>query len=376
MQTPRIGFLMGRPTQFEAPFFRYAQSTGDRGLKVLYLAADGSSKVEDKELGRRIDWGIDLYSGYESATVPAVRHLRWFLNELHPDRYGWLIINGYKTSAYLQALAIARRRGIRTALRLDSVLFNASGWYRRATKRVAIAALAHEFDRFFATGSLAREYLLHFGIQPNRIALFPYVVDAGRFAREAKALEPERAKIRESLGIPLRARVVLAVAKMNAREVPWDLIDALERLDREDLWTVLVGDGNQLAALRSRVVARGLKRVIFAGYVSYRELPRCYAIADVFVHAAANEPWGVSVHEAIASGLPVIASSHVGAARDLVLPGRNGFVYAFGNATQLRERLTATIDCLELETIDCANREVLARWNYAETWRGLLEACA
>ena len=376
MAAPRIGFLLGQPTQFEAPFFRHAHATGKAALTVLYVMADASSSVHDPELGRKVDWGIDLFAGYDHKTLPASGRLRWLWNELRPERYDWLVINGYTTLPYLAAAAIARLRGIRTALRIDSVLFNAAGWRRQARKRIVMAVLSTCFDRFFATGTLAREYLVYFGIAPARISLFPYVVDVERFFDEAEKLKPGRATLRGQYGVPASARVILAVAKLNAREAPWDLLGALEGLDRPDLWTVLVGDGEQLAALRAEVEARALKRVVFAGYVPYKELVRCYAMADLFVHPAADEPWGVSVQEAIACGLPVVASSRVGAARDLVLQGRNGFVYAWGDAAELRSKLTATIDTLDPETVRRANREVLARWNYASTWNGILEACA
>jgi len=304
------------------------------------------------------------------------RRLRWLLATLRTERYDWLIINGYASAPCLMALAIARLRGIRTALRIDSVLFNAAGWGRRAMKRAVVAVLARCFHRFFATGTLAREYLVYFGIERRRISLFPYNVDADRLALEAGKLRAERVPIRARFGVPPAARVILVVAKMNPREAPWDLLGALEGLDRPDLWTVLVGDGEQLRAIRERAVARGLKRVVFAGYVPYAELVGCYVMADLFVHAAANEPWGVSVHEAIACGLPVIASSRVGAARDLVLQGRNGFVYASGDAADLRTKLAAAIDSLDPEAVECANREVLACWNYARTWQEMLEICA
>ena len=376
MAAPRIGFLLAKPTQFDAPFFRHAQATGKVALTVLYVAADASSSTHDPELGRKVDWGFDLFSGYENKTLPKSGRLGWLWNELRAERHDWLVINGYTTLPYLAALAIARLRGIRTALRIDSVLFNAGGWRRQAMKRIVIAVLSSCFERFFATGTLAREYLLHFGIAPARIALFPYVVDVERFALETKKLEAESTNIRGRLGVPAAAKVILAVAKMNAREAPWDLLGALEGMERADLWAVLVGDGPELAALHARVKEKNLKRVVFAGYVPYAELVRCYAMADVFVHAAADEPWGVSVHEAIACGLPVVASSRVGAARDLVLPGRNGFVYAAGDAADLRAKLAATIDTLDPEAVNGANREVLARWNYARTWDGILEACA
>jgi len=373
---PRIGFLLGQPTQFDAPFFRHAQASGKAALTVLYVKADASSSVHDPELGRRVDWGFDLFSGYAHKTLPASGRLGWLWNELRAERYDWLVINGYTTLPYLAALAIARLRGIRTALRIDSVLFNAGGWRRQAMKRMVMAVLSAGFERFFATGTLAREYLLHFGIEPGRISLFPYCVDAENFSASSLKMQSTQVALRERLGVPAAAKVVLAVAKMNAREAPWDLLGALEGLERPDLWTVLVGDGPDLVSFQSRVKAKNLARVVFAGYVPYAELAGCYAMADVFVHAAADEPWGVSVHEAIACGLPVVASSRVGAARDLVLEGRNGFVYAWGDAAALRAKLAATIDTLDSATVNDANREVLARWNYARTWDGILEACA
>lgn len=376
MTQPRIGFILGQPTQFDAPFFRYAQAAGGAALSVLYVDADADSSVHDPELGRRVDWGMNLLAGYRHKVLPRQRRLAWLRRELRRDRYDWLVINGYTTWPYLAALAVARARGIRTALRIDSVLFNAAEWRRRAMKRAVMSGLSRAFDRFFATGSLSREYLAHFGIPPKRISLFPYGVDADTFARRSRAARAKRRVLRRQFGIPEDAKVVLAVAKMNGREAPWDLLEALEGLRRSDLWTVLVGDGAELAALRARVVSRALERVEFAGYVPYAELPDYYAMVDVFVHAAADEPWGVSVHEAIACGLPVIASSHVGAAADLVLPGRNGQVYPLGDAATLREQLVATIDALDPEELARANREVLARWSYAATWDGIVKACA
>lgn len=376
MGTPRIGFLLGGPTQFEAPFFRHAQAAGGAGVTVIYLTADPGSQVNDPELGRKVDWGFDLYAGYAHKVVPLQARLRWLWGELRPGRYDWLVINGYTALPYLAALLIARARGIRTGLRIDSVLFNATGWRRGAMKRTVMWVLARLFDRFFATGTLTREYLEHFGIAPGRISLFPYAVDVERFRRESALAAQKREALRARYGVPATARVVLSVAKFNAREAPWDLVDALGDIDRPDIFTLLVGDGEQREALRARVQARGLQNVVFTGYVPYADLADCYAMADVFVHAAGDEPWGVSVHEAIACGLPVVASTRVGAGRDLVVEGRNGFVYSWGDAADLRSKLSLVLDALDPEIVMLTNEQVLARWNYACAWGGILEACA
>lgn len=376
MRTPRIGFLLGGPTQFEAPFFRHAQAEGGAEFIVLYLTADPDSLVNDPELGRKVHWGFDLYAGYAHKLVAESSRIRWLWQELRPERYDWLVINGYASLPYMAALLIARSRGIRTGLRIDSVLFNAAGWRRQWMKRMVTGLLSRVFDRYFATGTLAREYLIHFGIAPGRISLFPYVVDVERFRRESAHLVTQREAIRARYGVPATARVILAVAKFNVRESPWDLLGALQGLNRPDVHALLVGDGEQAGMLQARAEGLGLKNVVFAGYVPYAELAGCYAMADVFVHAAGDEPWGVSVHEAIACGLPVVASSRVGAGRDLVLQGRNGFVYTWGDAADLRAKLSLVLDTLDPEIVMRANEEVLGQWNYARAWGGILEACA
>ena len=52
------------------------------------------------------------------------------------------------------------------------------------------------------------------------------------------------------------------------------------------------------------------------------------AISAMLVLPSQHEPWGAVVNEAMAAGTPVIASDRVGAAVELIRPGRNGFLHA------------------------------------------------
>jgi glycosyltransferase involved in cell wall biosynthesis len=61
------------------------------------------------------------------------------------------------------------------------------------------------------------------------------------------------------------------------------------------------------------------------GYVSYQLLPKYYGAADVFIHLPPQEPWGLSVSEAMACGVPVISAPWVGAASELVEHGVTGW---------------------------------------------------
>ena len=113
----------------------------------------------------------------------------------------------------------------------------------------------------------------------------------------------------------------------------------------------------------------------FLGYVPYGELPALYAAADLFVHPVQEERWGVSVAEALACGLPVVTSSRVGAAHDLVIAGRNGGVYPAGDPRALARRVEEAL-ALDPATVAAASRAVLAHWDYPAAWRSLQEAAA
>ena len=64
------------------------------------------------------------------------------------------------------------------------------------------------------------------------------------------------------------------------------------------------------------------------------------APAGVFVLPSRHDGWGVVVNEACAAGLPVISTSAVGSARDLLVDGSNGFVLARDDVAGLAEKMS------------------------------------
>jgi glycosyltransferase involved in cell wall biosynthesis len=375
----KIAFLVERPTQFEAPFFRYAARDPQHELRVLFTGASPAEPVFDPELGRAVSWGIDLVGGYPSVVAPAHGRRRWLARQLRRGSCDILIVNGYTHPEYLLASALARRAGITTALRLDSVLWSAPGTGRRrrppAAKRLLFwAFLGRLYDLFLGVGSLTLDYLAACGVPASRRGLFPYAVDVDHFRAGSRLSAQERAATRARLGLKPPHRAVLAVAKLNPREAPWDLIHALPRLSAEARLLV-AGDGPVRAELERLAASLCPERTRFLGYVPYGELPALYAAADLFVHAAREERWGVSVAEALACGLPVVASTRVGAGYDLLAGGANGSIYPSGNSAELAARAENAL-ALDRQAVEAANRQMLGRWDYAATWRHLLDAAA
>ncbi len=371
----RIAFLVERPTQFEAPFFRYAACDPRHRLRVLFTGAGPAEPVFDPELGRTIAWGIDLLGGFPHAVAPARGRLRWLAEQLRGEAAGGcdlLIVNGYTRPEYLAAATLARRAGVATALRLDSVRWDRAAAAPLGKRLLFSGMLLRLFDLFLGVGSLTLDYLAGCGVAAERRGLFPYAVDVEHF-RAASDLPPaEHAAARARLGLEAGQKAVLAVAKLNAREGPWDLLRALPRLSAE-VRLVVAGDGPERAALERLAAELGAGRVRFLGYVPYGELPSLYAAADLFVHAAREERWGVSVAEALACGLPAVASTRVGAGYDLLAAGVNGWLYPAGDEAELAQRVGEAL-ALDRLAVAAASREILQRWDYAASWQHLLDA--
>ena len=154
--------------------------------------------------------------------------------------------------------------------------------------------------------------------------------------------------------------------------------DSAIRNPQSAIWNlVLLGDGPLRSALDSQLSTLNLRdSVLTPGFKQYDELPAYYARAGAFVHASTTEQWGLVVNEAIAAGLPVIASNRCGCAPELVREGVNGFTFDPGNAQELTARLIemASLPASERERMGAASREIAAQHEPARFAEGLERA--
>jgi glycosyltransferase involved in cell wall biosynthesis len=112
---------------------------------------------------------------------------------------------------------------------------------------------------------------------------------------------------------------------------------------------------------QSRPARRSSPTVWMPGFRQIDELPRFYAHAGCFVHPAMEEPWGLVINEAMASGLPVLSSSNVGAAEELVDDGVNGWTFDPSGVDAMTGALTriATLPPEQLAAFGTASRRIL-----------------
>lgn len=212
----------------------------------------------------------------------------------------------------------------RALLSLERKIFSANG-----TKRiVAISRLGKtEMHRLY-------------GLPDSRVSVIYNGVDQERFHPEDR--ERHRAVTRAELGIPRTAWVVLFVGSGFERKGLGPLVEGFALIKDRGSRLLVVGKGNQ-APYRTLAARLGVAdRVSWLG--PRPDIERYYAVADAVALPALYEPFG-NVHlEALASGLPVLASSRAGGS-EVVSHGKSGWILnAPENPQEIREGLEVLRD--------------------------------
>jgi glycosyltransferase involved in cell wall biosynthesis len=114
---------------------------------------------------------------------------------------------------------------------------------------------------------------------------------------------------------------------------------ALEK-DGQPCACLIVGDGPMRDSLEAAARVNGSSITTFVGRQPPELVPALLALANTFVMPSLSEGRGLVVVEAMAQGLPVVASD-IDALRELVTDGVNGFLFRPGSASDLAARLTA-----------------------------------
>jgi glycosyltransferase involved in cell wall biosynthesis len=228
---------------------------------------------------------------------------------------------------------------------------------------------------FMVSGMRNGEYYAHYGADRKTFFLLPWAIDNDRFADAARMTTAERAALRAQHDLAPEAVAILFSAKLVARKDPFTLLRAFLRMrKRHEAVLLFMGDGELRAGLERFAREHALQNVIFLGFINQREIPRYYAMADVFVLPSTYEPRGAVINEAMACGLPVIVTDRCGSVGDIVRNGENGFVFRAGDDVELSGYLDALTSDPDLRTgMSECSLQLIRSWDFTRGVRGVKE---
>ncbi|MGB0154253.1 MAG: glycosyltransferase family 4 protein [Verrucomicrobiales bacterium] len=293
------------------------------------------------------------------------------LDELQPDA---IAIAGWGSPDARACLSWCKKNGAKAIAMSETR--EADGqrtWWKEIVKK----RLVRQFDAGLVGAHSHRDYLVKLGLPAEAIQFGYNVVDNHYFTTEADRIRQEDASLnlrpyflasnrfieRKNLD-----RLVLAYAEATSHTEfsakAWDLC--------------LLGDGPLMPQLKTQAANVGLTvaevapwetrhedqgepTVFFPGFRQIEELPRFHAHAGCFVHPALEEPWGLVINEAMACGVPILSSSYVGAAEELVIDSINGWQFDPSNVAEISMHLfrIASMTKNELSSLASESQRIL-----------------
>jgi glycosyltransferase involved in cell wall biosynthesis len=235
------------------------------------------------------------------------------------------------------AFVASRRYGAKLAL----VIHGIDAWTPHRSR--LINRLTKHIHAVIAVSNLSLERFLNWASPGNcQQIIIPNTIDLTRYAPGAK---PQQ--LIEKYGLAEK-KVLLTMGRLAAHERYKGVDEVLDLLPgllkkMPELVYLIVGDGDDRARLENKAQQLGVaERVIFAGYIPNEEKQSHYRVADVYVMPSRGEGFGIVFLEAMASGIPVVASKLDGG-REAVREGSLGTLVDPNDPEDLRQGILSAL---------------------------------
>lgn len=203
--------------------------------------------------------------------------------------------------------------------------------------------IARSVDAIIVPGTRSRDYFSSLGAIQAKIFVAPNTVDNEKFKTGVQNARSQKEALKKQMGLD-GTKVILYVGRLVKSKGIDYLIQAYKSLciEKHDLSMMIVGDGEELEALKKKCSDEDISGVFFTGWLEDERI-RMYAIADVFALPTLRDVWGLVVNEAMLSELPIVVTRAAGCSSDMVRPGENGFIIDPGSTSQLAAALSSIL---------------------------------
>jgi glycosyltransferase involved in cell wall biosynthesis len=294
-----------------------------------------------------------------------------------------VIIPGWSHGFQQGGIQWARRRKRICIVQGDSPYMQRDGDGRSIRRKwpaeVAKRWLLRGVDAAQGAGETSARYFVRLGLPRERVVLKLDVVENGYFANIAEQTRANASAERTALSVP--GRYFFYPCRFLALKNHLRLLDAYRRYAAKagaSAWgLVLVGSGEQDAAVDAWLAANPLPGVIRRAYAPIEDIARYYALASALIFPSWAETWGLIVNEAAAAGLPLLLSTEVLAGEHLLVEGRNGWSF---NPYDVESMTVAMLRMTELPEVALAamgraSAELVRDWDVKDHVEELMKAC-
>ncbi len=222
------------------------------------------------------------------------------------------------------------------------------GRFERLRRRIFLRLISPFLDKLTVNSKALREEILRYRVFPKeKVEILYSAVDPEEFE-----LSLSKEEARRRLGLPEEIFLFGMIAQFRKEKDQEGLIKTFAELLKEEVsaWLLLAGDGPNWEKCKSLTKALGIEdRVFFPGRIPLDEVPLWLKALDVFVYATFREGMPMAVLEAMASGLPIIATSAEGLPDIFDTPLEIGRLVPIGDYSALKRAMKELYELSEEE---------------------------
>ncbi len=311
---------------FHIPFMKLLQ---DKGYEVHVATKLGNRKQEFDDIGV-IKHDINFSrSPYSPRVLTSLLQMEKLLREVHFS----LVHVHTPVAAFVTRLACQRTN-------THPVLYTAHGFHFYKGAPLKNWLLYYNMEKLAArwTDGLITinkqdyEVAKKFRLRKNGRVFYVPGVGVNVDTTQRRAAAVDRSMRRRELGIDDKSTVIITVGELNANKNHTQVLRALSKLRKTNFHYLIVGTGEDELKLKKMVKELSLQnKVSFLGF--RKDIPELLTVSDVFILTSRREGLPKAILEAMAVGLPIIATN-VRGNRDLVLNGKNGLLVSLDDVDQ------------------------------------------
>ncbi len=284
-------------------------------------------------------WNLKSYQRIYPIIKSKKQLLSLFINIFFKRKYRLIHLAGWSNKFILFVIILSRLFFIPAIVESDTILCLDIPLWKRIIKRCFYPILFKLPVFFLPGGTRQAQYLAHYSVAHKKMMKAQMTVDVDDIKNKiGKISLSERNQLRLLNQSNQEDVIFLFVGRLLDWKGIRELIAAIAMITdpRAKLW--IVGSGELQNEVKS--AAMHSKKITYFGRVEGDRLWEIYFAADVFVIPSHSEPWGLVVNEAMAVGLPVIATQRVGCIDDLILNKNTGLIIEQKNSIAIHEAMS------------------------------------
>jgi len=378
----KIAIISSVPFYYHVPLYHKLTNASEIDLTVYYCSDETLHGVDVKKMYQAHSQMVDsvyLLSGYKNKFIknyspfPSFMHWPFGLinfgiwGEIKRGDYDAVILQAWTNLTWWLAFLACLFYKTPVFFMTDSNVLSESfrSMWRKKLKKILLGKfLFKKATGFLTSGKTNEQFYKGYEVPKEKMVRLPFSWGYEELLKKAQKLGAKREDLRKSFDLEKNDFVLLYIGRLAKEKNPFILLEAFNLVNHPRAKLFFVGGGPLRSKVEKRIKELKLKEVYLIGFRSRETVFNFYTMADAFVLPSKSETWGIVVNEAMCFGLPIIASSQVGAAADLVKDGYNGFIFPAGDTKELATCIEKLIHLPSEERLLFGERsvEIIKEW--------------